>query len=1840
MATVQTKVNVTLPLPLGGTVSQTPTGFWAGFKSLFGIGGKGQDKSRVVDAGNGQFSLLRKGHSGAMRLNLIGKVPTPKASTTGSGPTVQTQGPDRPTTSSTPGSKGGLSGSGGMGLITARREVNKFIEARTDREDALSDNLSSLRAAQDARAQAKPGSKQEARLATTEHLKLLDFQTMATKGLADLAALEKRLPSLKLNERRTGELRQAIAQERQTLTLALIGAQLPSVGRLVSQQLGDAPLDLRAATGKSEATLRARYDAQGDNSLVESPGGFVDGLGKSLGKLQEAGLLKPELLHRIAEFGRLKEWAKEGNPTTPEAIRQKAIDTLDATQHFAMLLKGVADGDATVVDFLFGKDHALDDYALSLKLEMGKDKPGFDADKVRLEHSLSRTERTVKELLRSSGKGNGLVFDGRGEGSVRIDTRLLKALRTESQAGRLGNVAAHKNTGRDVNMLIAHAMLLQKALGAKERGEKFNDLQLQLAVGMEAVTAFDDSHPELIASLGLGSADELFGGLKPGTQIDTPGLGNVLARDKLKLAAEIGRDMGELAQIRDKLNSGGAADLEEVDRLQARAQQLMDKIEPEMPFLKAITGKADPTAEDLQAFTPLAQAVHDIETTRGAIAQIRADSHLGLEPKDLKAIGLTDGEISTLWGDLEKFDKEVGGLARQGLKNGEQVKRATEMMNRVMDKVLTRGLAQDQIEASSKRFPDARARLYVDAVLRQVTGQKDGPRPDPDGGAVKEGIRRTALAYADKPRTSSTLRGVRETAQTYAGHQQKIGDLASELAQLDSNVAYARQRLGDANADMGYKVKPDDPKGFAVSKALMAAVETHFDLVTLGRQPPSAQRNQQMAGLRAKLAQELGRLDGLDVASMSTKMFGGTSIESRRDLVELLNRHPELLTVAQDIITIRSAPEARKAIALQMDGHAQAMDEVMFRREGLMTATDGTRSDLHVRHAVRAAVLLAREEAMQGIGKFDPFEARDEIEARLQSWGIDPLYHKPEIDDVLLTTLDGGEVETWLAQAGRDFGKDAVDERSFGEQVARAVVSRMTDNVGLDPATRHSVLALAKEMRVGDKVFVAQGDGVALRTGKIPVDPSGTLKVKAEISAGKRTLFELQRTAHGYELFFKGGTEGKGKLGVNAGIFQVAEVGGAIGFGGKTVGGVGVRFGTLEDATAFLDKMMTTGEVRPTDWHAAQETVVVDDRTREMEVEAEASVTTKTLGEKVGWVKDNLVLSGSIATKGDVQLFAGVQATVAGKVEWREVRESNVDHTRVESETVWQVKGTLLAGAYVVLPTAGDLAGNLAMDRLGGSDALGFNPFIQPQKGVTATVSAGTTPVTQVHGSTILSDGQFAPDGLDTTWHFPLGGKPDRETVLGHLPDFAGKAMRGKLDDPTFGEQVDDLLAKAGAGDRIAVSFAVKPSIRDTINNHAREARRLQLEATAARDLGQSDEASSLDARAKVLTNEITRLMRDEDNYEPNELMLVKDSQNRVDMDVFGVTPLKWTRFSEGGSRRLTASLAVPGGAASRAEERHVSDSHGHGSDVGEKPQGGTTSVDGSAPIRRAPQPPPPTKQALIDFTPGATWTSGPVPVDKPFYFEPQSQSSCTIHATNAAFGGQATSVQGFSDWIRNYGAAAIGGQALQQLGTSSDGVSVDIYARYLEDLHTIGRLPSAPQTLTIDPSNKIGGVDYLGLGLTHDVPPDPQGDRCVLFQSQPPHYVAFRKDAAGEWRLIDSRNHPDWWLERLRADIGTAMLVGELTPDQQEAVETVRDLVAGGVAGWEQPDSANLDLLAALATNTDLPPELRARVGALVESIKEPQPQMSPSEYMRSFMVDDGNEPFFTMFTFPEANP
>jgi hypothetical protein len=147
---------------------------------------------------------------------------------------------------------------------------------------------------------------------------------------------------------------------------------------------------------------------------------------------------------------------------------------------------------------------------------------------------------------------------------------------------------------------------------------------------------------------------------------------------------------------------------------------------------------------------------------------------------------------------------------------------------------------------------------------------------------------------------------------------------------------------------------------------------------------------------------------------------------------------------------------------------------------------------------------------------------------------------------------------------------------------------------------------------------------------------------------------------------------------------------------------------------------------------------------------------------------------------------------------------------------------------------------------------------------------------------------------------------------------------------------------------------------------------------------------------------------------------------------------------------------------------------------------------------------------------------------------------------------------------------------------------------------------------------------------------PDLDGDkRAIVFMPSPGHYVAFRRDGQGDWRLLDSRNHVDARKGQLRDELRSAGLLLKEGALEEENGAAVRALGEALVSSADDGELAKR-LGEILGSGSPVPAMLSSAVQNLIDSLRDPQPKMTPEEFVTSTALRNGGDNHtFMLFRF-----
>ena len=605
------------------------------------------------------------------------------------------------------------------------------------------------------------------------------------------------------------------------------------------------------------------------------------------------------------------------------------------------------------------------------------------------------------------------------------------------------------------------------------------------------------------------------------------------------------------------------------------------------------------------------------------------------------------------------------------------------------------------------------------------------------------------------------------------------------------------------------------------------------------------------------------------------------------------------------MVAIREAPQEKRLQRSLIEQAAVRQGELGDARREIL----GDKLPL-VQSAVRAAVLSVRD-AGQGFGQFDPSTARSKVEERLESWGLSPTLFAPEISEALATPLTQGTLDRWLGDVRKFSGNDGV------MQLAEADASRMSDEPdAVDRATVRAFLSNVDNLRPGEKLKITTSNGVAVNSGKIPIEPTDTLKVRARMGLGTLNGLEVQHNPNGFEVYVKAGAQLKAGVDL-IGDLKAAEAVLGVDASGYRLTGAMLRFPN-DDAgkkalTAFLEQVFEGRQIKPEAWKDATAVFPVIEKKVTGGVSAKVSTTLDKIGKVESAANEGVVKVGGL---GSFMPGAEVGAAAALSRRWQDDSNANVTVRRVDTE----VSLTLSAQAGIY-GNFMDLMGSVqsAAVKDSGLQGVANNAFGTTAKGaarydLSSATRAGGIVTANVAYSEVFTKKLLETRDLDGFY----AGKPGNQVVrqistngqaLGSVGLLANDKMLGVLRSrPDLREALDELTKQARFNDNIAVSYTLDEGVRGRINDRLAEARELR---EGVRGTVGDGSRTAREREATRLEFEAHAMASDEANFVPFKIILIPTQTTKEVLSPFSTPLISWERTTEGRAEKVQAEIRL-----------------------------------------------------------------------------------------------------------------------------------------------------------------------------------------------------------------------------------------------------------------------------------------------------------------------------------------
>lgn len=913
-------------------------------------------------------------------------------------------------------------------------------------------------------------------------------------------------------------------------------------------------------------------------------------------------------------------------------------------------------------------------------------------------------------------------------------------------------------------------------------------------------------------------------------------------------------------------------------------------------------------------------------------------AHVGITNKDLQSIGVTPTEI----GEVEKL---VTQMNRQGVGGVDDIHEVTRSINDVAKIVLKSELTQSMVQSYQNESALALGREVLEIIVTDAdttyrkahlmapnearTGERSGLSvTDPTvSGRFKDQMARLERNIGGSDKTSKEWRDLNMGSTAYRLLEGNIAKDFQEHVEVEKSIESARKTIEDARPDdkLGISVSSQDPRGLRSAKKVLEAIRHHEEFEQTGDPQAKARRDEALKDLR-----------GYDTTSMHRS--GWAKITAKFRDAPTIDDIKDLKQVCEAIVTIREdGPKRLETLEKRIEETGQVLNTMAMDR---MRDNPELRSVVNL---VRAAVLhewtkasgtakvdfsVSKGEVLEG---FDPSsgKTREAIDKLLTAWGVDLDAFAPEIDSVLFSRMSPADMKTWFGQMTLApetvdrlhrqnpalFSKDGLID--IGRSIKHAfTIDGLLNRKVMDDRTKTELLSMLASFKEGDKLDLRAGQRITVDSGKIPVEPTGLVGIKAKLSGAHLGQFEIERGSDGYKLHLRTGGEVRGgldlvvgkKFDVAPGVELTAE--GSVGVEGRAsrITGVSISFDNTDDGCrALVDlvaKMVDGEEIDLWDWKDARDVGdTVETRTRlgaAAQVVGRAQVGGK--GPKISGTSDTLGVG--IQGQVGVGIARGTKTTSTQSLNEGTFKgEVEISATIGASVSAYaRIYNPLNIGTGALASQGGQQGANSHFGMSSGSDGVQGTSDDKPLYNISDNVQ--NTDLASIGLSKTVSyvskwKQVVGPDGLFKKCekvrqaNFRQGvvegfAAVDNSTILGIVNAKGNEAF--KKDFETF-------MSMVGSRDFIAVTYNLNEDRRIEANGYLEK-------ANLARRRGDEEGADYFDGLARSIVN-------DDANYEPAKIGLITTSVRQEEVTNLNARWLKWDTFTDGKTEHTGMTLAI-----------------------------------------------------------------------------------------------------------------------------------------------------------------------------------------------------------------------------------------------------------------------------------------------------------------------------------------
>ncbi|MGF1562902.1 MAG: hypothetical protein ACFB3T_12075 [Geminicoccaceae bacterium] len=848
----------------------------------------------------------------------------------------------------------------------------------------------------------------------------------------------------------------------------------------------------------------------------------------------------------------------------------------------------------------------------------------------------------------------------------------------------------------------------------------------------------------------------------------------------------------------------------------------------------------------------------------------------------------------------------VDALINRNMHSTDQVIKANANVNRLASKMFaaeTNIMAQ-QFEISSDFSPEVQSNEFTRAVLQTYAEQNDALEPTND---------------AMRTRISQLADHLQNDKTTYVDNKAQLAEWRNEENQLNDRINNLRDDLvllkKELQDQRDKKDKASDNNGNEVAQS-DNDLDQKIDKARLDVERTEKAINDGVADLE-ELRENIRELTEDNKKLLA--YVADQAAQSERNIIGALGGQDVDATVVTDFENAYAEKLARRQTLLDAPP-AQAQGGNNADAPARMQHKDLT-------NVLRAAVLAARPKGTR-LDAYNPVDRKQAIEDTLHAWGLDPQLVRPELDDIMSTSLDSTELKRWQEEFKPDDRSLGAGDKRYSGNLSGLVSRPFLGAVRADLVKKSQVEARrAQQMRhlnaqvdelvPGSKIVISTSSARSLDAApRAKIVPWAEVGINASVEVGKEDEMEISCTRHDYELELKPGwTHGRGlSIEAEVGVKKLfAKLGAGVSVGkdwsDTHLKGVVLKFthdGTPErqaDAKlrmqTLMARMASGEELKVHEWNDlcdGTRMVFVDQNQGDLSggIDGTAGVTT------------NVLDSG--AAVWDSGLDVGVSVSASGTKTKRSKAQTFVDAettTRFDERMYsYQVAiggeahASLGIGSSVQDPTSGKQPGNqratdvadqtgLGAQELGNLQGLQFTSDSNLQVSV---AKGNTTTWTRVAFARSTIDTDTATSlikGAELDFVSSLSGhvlqndemrKKAAYTLLDGLGSWSGhkaEVQTALAANNAVKTELDKKLSQTSGSDFLTLKLALKQSAIDQANELIAQANDLVDPSRGSVTKKEQDEAAKLRKHAQSIVN-------DRKNYLPKSVNLTPTQADQI----------------------------------------------------------------------------------------------------------------------------------------------------------------------------------------------------------------------------------------------------------------------------------------------------------------------------------------------------------------------